>query len=167
MKKTKTAVLAALAWLAMAPLLVGTASRLAYNGNRAQCEQPVPVSELEQVGLAIPDGAMVCHAEKRPNGALFRLVVARPSFLCLATLRAIGCPSLGAAGLSFVGPMRDAGWGTGSHLAPTGASATFDFERGPERAHLALRKSRFDEITGSFELTVLRKGKRTEPRDED
>ena len=139
-------------------VLVGTG--MAYWDNRKKCESPVPESRLEEFSLAVPKGVKVCRADTDSEPVRFELLIAPPSLLCLASLQMVGCTSLAGAGLSFIGPMADADWGTGDLDGGAGKdSATFNFERGRGHATLQMFKSRFGEISGSFTTNAsARKG---------
>jgi len=160
MKKVLPIILLVLAAVVMLPVMIGGATWLAYRDNRMKCDPPVPTSHLDELGVAIPADAKVCRETSNPSGGSFNLVVASPSFFCLATFQAVGCTSLTKAGLSFIGPMTDAGWGTGSNKAGSDDSASFEFERGHDRAHLSLSKSRYGEVTASFQVSSVGKGKK-------
>jgi len=135
----------------MLAVAIGGAKYLAYRDNRMRCDDPLPANKVRDIGVAMPEGVVVCSRSGRDESASYRLLVEAPAPLCLATADQLGCASLTKVALKFVGANDE--WGTGK-IESSADSATVELLRKRESAHIRLSRSHFGEITADLDVRL-------------
>lgn len=124
-----------------------------YASLKEQCDPPASADHLRELGVEMPADIQLCREMDASYGANYRVLVARASVLCIASMGAVDCPSARREGLRWAIGMTSRGWGTGRLGRQEGSSLLYELERPHTAVSLSLYEDQFHEVSGLLQVS--------------